>query len=157
MPLDSRDDTAAWPFGDRLTAAAVTLTRAIAAVHHREGLTPLDWRVLHTLRRASPTPLAPLLAVLEASGSLDGVPEALENLEDRGWALTTRTGPRGLTIFQLSPEGEESHDRLFVRHGELRQQALAGISAEEQAAVIRVLERVLSNLGGHATPDGGEG
>jgi DNA-binding MarR family transcriptional regulator len=152
MAHDSAEDSASWPFGDRLTAAAEALTRAIEAAHRREGLTPLDWRVLHTVSRASPTALAPLLTTLEAVGSLDGVPEALENLEDRGWLVTTRTGPRGLTIFQLSPEGEQSHDRLFVRQNQLRQQVLAGISADEQATALRVLERVVSNLSDGSMP-----
>ncbi|MEO8139337.1 MAG: hypothetical protein ABI742_06815 [Gemmatimonadota bacterium] len=148
------DDSASWPFGDRLTAAAEALTRAIDAAHRREGLTRLDWRVLHTLRRTSPTALAPLLSLLGASGSLDGVPEALENLEDRGWALTSRTGPRGLTIFQLSPEGESSHDRLFARQQELREQAMAGISVADQATALHILDRVAANL--DITPSPGE-
>ena len=152
MAHDSADDSAAWPFGDRLTAAAEALTRAIEAAHRREGLTRLDWRVLHTVRRASPTALAPLLATLEASGSLDGIPEALETLEDRGWVVTTRTGPRGLTIFQLTPEGESSHDRLFARQAELREQAMAGISAADQATALRILDRVAANLDVAALP-----
>lgn len=146
MAHDSADDSASWPFGDRLTAAAEALTRAIAAEHRREGLTPLDWRVLHTVSRSSPTALAPLLTRLEAVGSLDGVPEALENLEDRGWLVTTRTGPRGLTIFQLSPEGVQSHDRLFLRQQQLREQAMAGISLVDQATALRILDRVAANL-----------
>jgi DNA-binding MarR family transcriptional regulator len=154
MPRDSADDSVSWPFGERLVAAAEALTRAIEAAHRREGLTHLDWRVLHTIRRASPTALAPLLTTLEASGSLDGVPEALENLEDRGWVVTARSGPRGLTIFQLSPEGESSHDRLFARRHELRDQALAGISAPEQETALRTLERVVTNLGVMPSPGG---
>jgi DNA-binding MarR family transcriptional regulator len=157
MARNSADDSVSWPFGERLVAAAAALSSALEAAHRREGLTQLDWRVLHTIRRTSPTALAPLLTTLEASGSLEGVPEALEILEDRGWVVTTRTGPRGLTIFQLSPEGESSHDRLFARQTELQEQAMAGISVPEQETALRIMERVVTNLGVTGESGGGAG
>ena len=142
------------PLGYWLKAADEALTRAIDAAHQADGITRLQWQVLHTIQQTEPTPLPALMTAVRHFGPLDQIPELLEEFDTRGWIVTTVSGPRGLTRFGLTLEGRAHHDALLTRQEAIRRRTMVGISPEEYAVVLRVLERVVRNLepGGGSAP-----
>lgn len=49
-------------------------------------------------------------------------------------------------MFQLTEEGLVAHGTVLTAQQEVRQRAMQGISEEEYATVLRVLQRIVSNL-----------
>jgi len=53
---------------------------------------------------------------------------------------------RGIAELELTGEGKEGHRTIFSLQSEVRKRALQGISPEEYATVIEVLQRIVGNL-----------
>ncbi|MCI0422953.1 MAG: hypothetical protein L0312_27630, partial [Acidobacteria bacterium] len=54
----------------------------------------------------------------------------------------------GTEEFQRTEEGRRQHGVILATQKEVRQRAMQGIGEEEYATVIRVLQRMVSNLEG---------
>ena len=66
----------------------------------------------------------------------------LTALRDKGWIVADTSGEISLT-----EAGRQAHARILARQKEVRQQLMRGISADEYETVLRVLKRIVTNLG----------
>ena len=60
------------------------------------------------------------------------------------------------TELHLTWMGQRAHATILASQKEVRQQAMAGISEEDYATVIRVLERIVQNLDGESHAEHGK-
>jgi DNA-binding MarR family transcriptional regulator len=103
-----------------------------------EGLTRRHWQVLNTIAAGTTSQdgidraLAPFLA---GAGSA----AVVADLENRGWV-------RRESGIAFTATGSRAHAALRERVGTHRRRVTEGITAEEYAGVIGVLERMAANL-----------
>ena len=119
---------------------------------HRLGITRAQWLVLTRLHRhpgASQSELADMLEVEKASAG-----RMIDRLEARGWVERRgQDGDRRVKRVYLTPEAERVHRRIWRVAEATVDDALADLSAQEGAQLMRLLTRVKQTL--IADMDGG--
>ena len=106
------------------------------------GLTRLHWQVLHTVHEAGITTEDHLGEVLWNFADPEALQDVLFGFESEGWLARDRKSG-DLT---LTEKGRAGHAAALEVQGEVRRRASAGISADDYATVLRVLERMVANL-----------
>jgi DNA-binding MarR family transcriptional regulator len=134
------------PLGYWLKTADEALTLAVSAAQQDNGVTRLEWQVLHSIGSAGSLDLPHLMRRLQPLGPLEQISEILGRFLDEGWLEESTEGPRGTSVFQLTPLGRGRHEATSLRQEEVRRSALSGIPAEDYETAIRVLERLVANL-----------
>ncbi len=110
-----------------------------------EGLTRRHWQVLQSLA-GGPVPRAELQAALASFAGPGTVDGALADLAGRGWVADDAGTP------ELTADGRAAHERLAAAVGAFRRRVADGLTAEEYAAVVRGLARMVANLEAVAQP-----
>jgi hypothetical protein len=107
-----------------------------------DGLTRRHWQVLNTLG-AGPTTNAALTAALQpfVQGESMTIEVIITDFLDRGWV---RNVPNGGV--EISERGRAAHEAAMQRVAETRQALRCGITDDEYVTVIRILQRMASNL-----------
>ncbi|MFJ7325562.1 MarR family winged helix-turn-helix transcriptional regulator [Streptomyces cyaneofuscatus] len=126
--------------------ATVTHIRAALAEH---GLTQPPWWVINQLIGAEEdgrgrAGLAAFLGGYLDTGA-DGIEAAVDELLDRG--LITQDDEARL---RLTSEGRALRDRAFTRVMRAREEIHEGVTDEEFVAALKVLQRMIHNVGGKA-------
>ncbi|MGC4928040.1 MarR family winged helix-turn-helix transcriptional regulator [Streptomyces sp. DT117] len=126
--------------------ATVTHIRAALAEH---GLTQPPWWVINQLIEAEEdgrgrAELAAFLGGYLGTGT-DGIEAAADELLDRG-LITQNDGAR----LRITPEGRALRDRAFTRVMRAREEIHEGVTDEEFVAALKVLQRMIHNVGGKA-------
>jgi len=137
------------PIGYWLKRADALLTEQIDKAHAANGVSRLDWQVLNILNETSTASKERIFETMLAFVDAPGVDEIVTRLVGRGWAEQTETSRTGTVEFQLTQEGRRMHGVILATQKEVRRGVMQGISEEEYATVIRVLQRLVSNLEGH--------
>jgi DNA-binding MarR family transcriptional regulator len=111
----------------------------------RLGITRAQWLVLTRLHRhpgASQSELADMLEVERASAG-----RMIDRLEANGWVeRRARNGDRRVKRVYLTAEAERVHRRIWRIAETTVDDALAGLSAQERAQLMRFLTRVKKSL-----------
>jgi MarR family transcriptional regulator for hemolysin len=111
----------------------------------RLGITRDQWLVLTRLHRnpgASQSELADMLEVERASAG-----RMIDRLEANGWVeRRARNGDRRVKRVYLTAEAERVHRRIWRVAETTVDDALAGLSAQERAQMMRLLTRVKKSL-----------
>jgi DNA-binding MarR family transcriptional regulator len=107
-----------------------------------DGLTRRQWQVLNTLA-AGPSTDAALTAALQpfVKDDAKAVEVVINDFLDRGWI---RTAPDGRA--EISEPGRATHEAAMQRVAETRQALRRGITDDEYVSVVRILQRMASNL-----------
>jgi MarR family transcriptional regulator for hemolysin len=121
------------------------------------GITRAQWLVLTRLHRhpgASQTELADMMEVERASAG-----RMIDRLEANGWVeRRAERRDRRVKRVYLTPEAERVHRRIWRVAEATVEDALAGLSAQEAAQLMRLLGRVkktlLEDVDGAAAPNG---
>ncbi|MET7871757.1 MarR family winged helix-turn-helix transcriptional regulator [Streptomyces cyaneofuscatus] len=126
--------------------ATVTHIRAALAEH---GLTQPPWWVINQLIEAEEdgrgrAELAAVLGGYLGTGT-DGIEAAADELLDRG-LITQDDGAR----LRITPKGRALRDRAFTRVMRAREEIHEGVTDEEFVAALKVLQRMIHNVGGKA-------
>ncbi|MEW1614507.1 MULTISPECIES: MarR family winged helix-turn-helix transcriptional regulator [unclassified Streptomyces] len=126
--------------------ATVTHIRAALAEH---GLTQPPWWVLNQLADADGdghgrAELAALLGGYLDTGT-DGIETAVDELVERA-LIAQDDGAR----LRITAEGRALRDRTLVRVARAREEIHEGIPDEEFVAALKVLQRMIHNVGGKA-------
>lgn len=133
----------------RLAEAAQRLAReGQAPFFARHGLQPGEFDVLATLRRSGPPyALAPTALYEAAMISSGGMTARLDRLEAAG-LIARRPNPadRRGAFAALTEAGRELIDRILPEHVANQRALLAGLNAEEQAALSFLLGRLTAGL-----------
>jgi DNA-binding MarR family transcriptional regulator len=132
------------PIGYLLKEADRVITAHVDAAQAANGVSRLEWQVLNSLRAGSPGSSAQLAAALhmflDEAAALGRI---LERFRAEGWAEVLPTGE-----VRLTAAGERHHTHVLARQQEVRQLAMQGISSEDYSTVLRVLDRIVTNLEG---------
>ncbi|MFD3971400.1 MarR family winged helix-turn-helix transcriptional regulator [Streptomyces cyaneofuscatus] len=126
--------------------ATVTHIRAALAEH---GLTQPPWWVINQLIGAEEdgrdrAELAAFLGGYLNTGA-DGIEAAVDELLGRG-LVTQDDGAR----LRLTPEGRALREQTYARVVRAREEIHEGVSDEEFVAALKVLQRMIHNVGGTA-------
>jgi hypothetical protein len=107
-----------------------------------DGLTRRHWQVLNTLA-AGPSTNAALTAALQpfVEDDAKAVEVVRNDFLGRGWVRNIPDG--GL---EISEQGRTAHEAAMQRVAETRQALRRGITDDEHVSVIRILQRMASNL-----------
>ncbi|MEU1122526.1 MarR family winged helix-turn-helix transcriptional regulator [Streptomyces sp. NPDC005899] len=125
--------------------ATVTHIRAALAEH---GLTQPPWWVLNQLVDADDEgrPRAEVVAMLRGYLNVgDGLEPEIDTLVAHG--LVTQDAADRL---RLTPEGHALREKAYERVARARAEIHAGIPDEEFVAALKVLQRMIHNVGGNA-------
>lgn len=111
----------------------------------RLGLTRAQWLVLTRLHRApgaSQSELADMMEVEKASAG-----RMIDRLETKGWVRRRgQSGDRRIKRIYLTPEAERVHKRIWRIAETTVDDALAALSAQEAAVLMKLLARVKGSL-----------
>jgi len=146
MPDDPAPPPLSGPIGFWIKAADDALTRAIDVAPGEHGASHLEWQALQFLEKAGPLDLPVLLGRIRPLAPLDEIIEILGRFGDLGWIAITKRGPTAIQVFQLSEAGHAQHAAILKRQEEIQHQVADGITPEELATAVRVLERLVSNI-----------
>lgn len=127
------------PIGYWLKLTDKVLTEKINEAQTINGVTRFAWQLLNTIDETGPVSQDQLLARLDPFTDASGLSEMLIWLVDQGWITP---GPD----FQLTDRGRTHHTSILTAQKSIRQQAMQGITAEEYAMTIQVLQRMVANL-----------
>jgi DNA-binding MarR family transcriptional regulator len=143
----ARDVLAHLPIGYWLKQADNLITEQVNKVQADNGISRFDWQVLNTLHEVGPVSKDRIFEVMSTFVDAAGLDAILVHLAERGWAESIESGQAGIVTYQLTHEGERRHSVILAAQKEARQRTVQGISEEEYATVIRVLQQIVSNLG----------
>lgn len=133
------------PIGYWLKYTDELLTQQINQIHHAHGISRTDWQVLHMIYQANSVSQTEILETMQRFTDAAGLGKIINNFMQRGW-LNQQMASSGDIRMQLSDAGLEMHHLLLERQTAVRKRAMQGISQEEYALVIRVLQTMVSNL-----------
>ena len=142
------------PIGYWLKQADNLLTEQINKAQVANGVTRFEWQILNRLREIGSASREQLFAILHTFVDAPHFDEIMTRLVARGWVEQSKASKSGVEEFQLSEKGRSQHEVIFATQKEVRERAMQGISAEEYATVMRVLQRIVSNLGGNSEGSG---
>lgn len=138
------------PIGYWLKQADNLLTEQINKVQSANGVSRFDWQVLNRLNELGMADRKQLFEVMRTFITEVELEEILSSLTQRGWVEQGKVSHNSAAEFHLTEEGRRQHAIILASQKEVRAQAMQGIGEEEYATVIRVLQRIVSNLGGNS-------
>ncbi len=150
MTTTPNNEVTSQPIGYWTGEAYRLIAGAIRDSLATEGLTQPQWWMLNHVAKDQWTSAALLekLAPVNANEQNLDLVQELDGLLQRGW-LTDHPATQELS---LTPEGEEGRRRTWDRNGATHRHMIAGVSDREYDDCIRVLQRIVGNLGGDPSP-----
>jgi len=131
------------PIGYWIKQADNRLTAQINAAQSAHGVSRSEWQTLNTLKETGGAPREQIFETMRAFVDEPGFDGILRSLRERGWIEARASGE-----FQLTEEGRRQYDIIFATQKEVRQRAMQGISEEDYLSAVRVLQQIVTNLGG---------
>ncbi|MFF9426967.1 MarR family winged helix-turn-helix transcriptional regulator [Streptomyces sp. NPDC014746] len=131
------------PIGFLLNRTDAALTRVMDGTLGEFGLTRVAWQVLNTVGKEAGIADAELLRILADNADAPTLATAVETTLTGGW--TTRPTPGRLA---LTPDGTARLAEVTEHVRAFRARSVEGITPEEYGTAVRVLERMIENLGG---------
>ncbi len=138
------------PIGYWLKQADNLLTEQIDKAQAIHGVSRSDWQVLNVLKEIGSASRERIFETMHTFLDASSFNNIITHLIERGWIEQRKVTKTDMEEFQLTREGQRQHEVIFATQKEVRQRAMEGISQEEYATVIRVLQRIVSNLGGNS-------
>jgi hypothetical protein len=130
------------PVGYWLRRVDELLTEHSNAALSARGFTRLGWQTLNTIAEAGSLSRERLIATLRPFADPDELDALAEGLAESGWIVAEGEG----TAFTVTEPGRAVRAELLQLQQAVREQAFAGVSAEEYAALLDILQRVAHNL-----------
>jgi DNA-binding MarR family transcriptional regulator len=131
------------PIGYWLKQADNLITEQVNQAQAAHGVSRFGWQVLNTLYEAGPMSRERLFELMRTFVDSAGLDEIITRLIERGWV---EQNENSAGEFQLTQEGQRCYGDIFAAQKEVRLRAMQGVSEEEYATVIRVLQRIVNNL-----------
>lgn len=133
----------------RVHRLAAHLTAELVDVYSRFGLGEGEFDVLATLRRSGdPFELAPSELAGHTMVTTGAMTKRLDRLESAGLVVRRAAGGDGRRrVVALTPSGITLIDEAFAAHMANEARLLAGLAADDRAALERILSHWLHDLG----------
>jgi len=137
------------PIGYWLKQADNLLTEQINKIQAANGTSRFEWQVLNLLKELGSANKEQLFENLRTFVDASNFNEIISHLVGCGWLEQSEASQSGVGEFHLSEEGRRQYEVIFAKQKEVRERAMQGISVDEYATVVRVLQQMVSNLGEH--------
>jgi DNA-binding MarR family transcriptional regulator len=130
------------PIGYWLKQADKVLTEQINQAQAVHGVSRTEWQMLNLLKENGRATKESIFQTMRTFVDTAKFQEIITRLAERGW-IDEAVGSREL---QLTETGQRQHKRIFTTQKEVRQRAMQGISQDEYATTIHVLQQMIENL-----------
>jgi DNA-binding MarR family transcriptional regulator len=129
------------PIGYWLKQGHDALDNHMNGVLDQQNLTRNHWQVLNLVAQAdepvTPAQLSERMKIFVDAARLGAI---LDDFVNKGWIQPSGNG------FSITEAGKAQHAQLSTLIDSIRTRAIQGISTEEYATVIQVLEKLVNNL-----------
>ena len=142
------------PIGYWLKQADNLLTEQINKMQAANGVSRSQWQVINMLSEMGSSSQSRVFESMRAFVDAPDLDEIIARLRAHGWVEQSEDHKHGVEEFRLTEEGQRRHTAILATQKEARQRAMQGISQEEYTMVIRVLQRMVSNLEGISNLEG---
>jgi DNA-binding MarR family transcriptional regulator len=139
-----RESARQLPIGYWLKHTDEVITRHVDQTLDDRGFTRFRWQVLNTLYEAGLTTRGTVFATMQTFIDADQLNQILDGFARAGWLVTRGEGDA--TELELIEAGRAERDAVFTLQSDVRRRAMQGISEQEYATVVAVLQRMVSNL-----------
>lgn len=134
------------PIGYWLKHTDEVITRHVNQVLSSQGLTRFHWQVLNIVSEAGVINKEQVFETMQTFVDKAGLEAIIDEFVKRGWMVCQEQGQNGAAQLELTGAGKDGHRQILSLQSEVRKRAVEGISAEEFATVIRVLQQITKNL-----------
>jgi DNA-binding MarR family transcriptional regulator len=142
--VDRQDRTKQKPIGYWLKRADEVITLHVDLVLSDNGFTRFRWQVLNIVYQAGTITRGNVLETMQAFIDARQLEEILDGFVGEGWLV--KSGQGDDAQLTLTDAGKAQRETVFKLQREVRSRAMQGITEQEYATVIDVLERMVSNL-----------
>ena len=142
--MANRDVTKDKPIGYWLKHADNVITEHIDRVLSENGFTRSRWQVLNIVYQAGTIMRKALVDTMQNFIHAPQLDEIIEDFVEEGWLV--RLGEGDEAQLTLTDAGKANRETVFELQSEVRRRAMKGITEQEYATVIDVLERMVKNL-----------
>ena len=140
-----RDVTQQPPIGYWLKHADEVITEHVDRLLRNNGFTRSRWQVLNIIYEAGTITRSGVFDTMQTFIDAPQLEEIVEEFVQEGW-LVVKRGEGDAAELVLTNAGKAQRDSVFKLQGDVRRRAMQGISEQEYATVINVLQRIVKNL-----------
>jgi DNA-binding MarR family transcriptional regulator len=133
------------PIGYWLKHADQVITEHVDRVLRNNGFTRSSWQVLNIIYEAGTITRSGVFDTMQTFIDAPQLEEIVEEFVQEGW-LVVKRGEGDAAELVLTNAGKAQRDSVFKLQSEVRRRAMQGISEQEYATVINVLQRMVKNL-----------
>jgi DNA-binding MarR family transcriptional regulator len=138
------DVTKQQPIGYWLKHADKVITEHVDRVLSDNGFTRFRWQVLNIVYQAGTITRNGLFDTMQTFIDAHQLDELIDGFVKEGWLI--RHGEGDGAQLTLTDVGKDKRGTVFELQSEVRRRAMRGITEQEYATVIDVLQRVVKNL-----------
>ena len=142
--MTQRDVAKQKPIGYWLKYADEVITEHVDRVLSNNGFTRFCWQVLNIIYQAGTITESGVFDTMQTFIDRQQLAEILDRFVKEGWLVTRGEGDGAQLA--LTEAGKAKRETVFELQSEVRRRAMQGITEQEYATVIDVLERMVRNL-----------
>ena len=142
--MAQRDVTKQQPIGYWLKRADEVITEHVDRVLSDNGFTRFRWQVLNIIYQAGTITRGGLFDTMQTFIDAHRLDEIIDGFIKEGWLV--KRGEGDAAQLTLTDAGKAQRETVFELQSEVRRRAMQGITEQEYATVIDVLQRMVKNL-----------
>ena len=142
--MAQRDVTKQQPIGYWLKHADEVITEHVDRVLSDNGFTRFRWQVLNIVYQAGTITRGGLFDTMQTFIDARQLDEIIDGFIKEGWLV--KHGEGDAAQLTLTDAGKTHRETVFELQSEVRRRAMRGITEQEYATVIDVLQRMVKNL-----------
>ena len=142
--MTQRDVAKQKPIGYWLKYADEVITEHVDRVLSDNGFTRSRWQVLNIVYQAGTITRGGVFDTMQTFISTRQLGEIIDGFVEEGWLA--KAGEGDGAQLALTEAGKAKRETVFKLQSEVRRRAMQGITEQEYATVIDVLERMVRNL-----------
>ena len=142
--MSQRDVAKQKPIGYWLKYADEVITEHVGRVLSDNGFTRFCWQVLNIVYQAGAITESGVFDTMQPFIDRQQLGEILDGFVEQGWLV--KRGEGDGEQLTLTGAGKAKRETVFELQSEVRRRAMQGITEQEYATVIDVLERMARNL-----------
>ncbi|HZA47201.1 MAG TPA: MarR family winged helix-turn-helix transcriptional regulator [Rubrobacter sp.] len=142
--MAQQDVTKQQPIGYWLKRADAVITEHVDRVLSDNGFTRFRWQVLNIVYQAGTITRGGVFDTMQTFIDARQLDETIDGFIKEGWLV--KRGEGDAAQLMLTDVGKAQRETAFKLQSEVRRRAMQGISEQEYATVVDVLERMVKNL-----------
>ena len=142
--MTQRDVAKQKPIGYWLKYADEVITEHVDRVLSDNGFTRFCWQVLNIIHQAGAITESGVFDTMQTFIDRQQLGEILDRFVEQGWLV--KRGEGDGAQLTLTGAGKAKRETVLELQSEVRRRAMQGITEQEYATVIDVLERMVRNL-----------